>query len=154
MSVQSRLLVISGRNTRFVQSTVDLLKKWRLASGHSFQKRSFGPANFSVRARAGVRLPFKLLIQSRTQVSGRNIGKRLVRILYMIQIILALWWQTIQSKSLIKKSVQFKIHEIPYFMWILNTYAQKPPGPLGINYIIVYHIIYHYYSSAPSAIAH
>ena len=43
-----------------------------------------GSNNFSVRVRAGVRFPFKLLIQTRMPVSGRNIGKRLVRILYMI----------------------------------------------------------------------
>ena len=40
--------------------------------------------NFTVRVRVGVRFPFKLLNQSRTPVSGRNIEKRLARILYMI----------------------------------------------------------------------
>ena len=43
-----------------------------------------GSNNFSVRVRAGIRLPFKLFIQSRTPVSGKNREKRLVRILYMI----------------------------------------------------------------------
>ena len=43
-----------------------------------------GSNNFSVRVRARVWFPFKLLIQPRTPVSGRNIEKQLVRILYMI----------------------------------------------------------------------
>ena len=46
--VQSRMPV-SGRNARFepdliFQRTVDILKKWRLAPGHSLRKRCFGPA--------------------------------------------------------------------------------------------------------------
>ena len=50
-----------------------------------------GSNNFSVRVRVGVRFAFKLLIQSRTPVSERNIDKRFVRILYMIRINHGLW---------------------------------------------------------------
>ena len=45
-----------------------------------------GSNNFSVRVRVRVRFPFKLLIQSRTPVSGRSIDKQLVCILYMIPL--------------------------------------------------------------------
>ena len=43
-----------------------------------------GSNNLSVRVRVEVRFPVKFLVQSRTPVSGRNVEKRLVRILYMI----------------------------------------------------------------------
>ena len=43
--------------------------------------------NFSISVRVGVRFPFKLLIQSRTPVSGRSLEKRLVHILYMIRVV-------------------------------------------------------------------
>ena len=46
--------------------------------------RPAGSNNFSVRVRVGVRFTVKLLILSRMPVSGRNIEKRLVRIIYMI----------------------------------------------------------------------
>ena len=50
-----------------------------------------GSNNFSVGVRVGVRFPFKLLIQSRMAVSGSNIEKRLVCILYMIRDCTILW---------------------------------------------------------------
>ena len=43
-----------------------------------------GSNNLNIKVRVGVRLPFQL-IQSRTPVSGRNIEKQVVRILYMIR---------------------------------------------------------------------
>ena len=90
LSVQSRTPV-SRRNARFepgliVQRTVDILKNGDSRRDTSVTIRtSVGSNNLNVMVRVGVMFPFKLLIQSRTPVSGRNIEKRLVRTLYMIR---------------------------------------------------------------------
>ena len=69
-----------------------------------------GYNNLNVRVRGGVRFPFKSLTQSRTPVSGRNIEKWPVLILYVIPlhnvadeikpVTLADCWQTIDASLL------------------------------------------------------
>ena len=86
---------ISGRNTRLEglnrPESSQHVEKMATRTGTLTPEMILWPGS-NVSGLGGVRFPFKLLIQSRTPVSRRNIGKRPVRILYIANPLSSSTW--------------------------------------------------------------